>query len=138
MTKAPNLVQLKIAVIKFHDANQYLEVAIARDACFTSHNAVTWKENQLSDTVGEVKALMPQKGQEITDVKLDKLLTRCELIEAELLILQTRHDADKEVYKIIAEEHGATPAVWSHKPKRTFTSEGHGIDSRLAKFGLVA
>jgi len=123
MTKAPNLVQLKIAVIKFHDANQYLEVAMARDACFTSHNAVTWKENQLSDTVGEVKSLMPQKGQEMTDVKLDKLLTRCELIESELLILQERHEADKEVYKIIAEEHGATPAVWSHKPKRTLPAK---------------
>lgn len=135
MTKQTSLVDLKLAIIKYHNANEYLEVAIARDACFTSHNALMWKrtgQGQMLDLTAEIKELLPQRGQEITDVKLDRLLSRYEQMEAELAILQERHDADKAVYKIIAQDE------WSAKPKRTNVSEGHGIDSRLAKFGFAA
>lgn len=132
--KNQNLVSLKMAVIKYHDANPYLELAMARDACFTSYNAVDWKNGQMSDVVAEIKGLMPQRGQEITDVKLEKLLARYESMEVESDKLTERHNADKEVYAAIAKEHGLTPAVWSHKPKRTHTSDGQGLDSRLAKF----
>jgi dynactin complex subunit len=132
--KTQNLVSLKKAVIKYHDANPYLELAMARDACFTSYNAVDWKNSQMSDVAAEIKDLMPQRGQEITDVKLEKLLSRYESMEIESNTLTERHNADKEVYADIAKEHGLTPAIWSHKPKRTYTSDGQGLDSRLAKF----
>lgn len=135
MTKQTSLVDLKLAIIKYHNANEYLEVAIARDACFTSHNALMWKSTgtgQMLDLTAEIKELLPQRGQEITDVKLERLLSRYEQMEAELTILQERHDADKAVYFLITGEQ------WTAKPKRTHTSEGQGIDSRLAKFGFAA
>jgi hypothetical protein len=135
MTIENNLVALKLATIKFHNANEYLEVAMARDACFTSHNSLTWKKTgtgQMADVAAEIKELLPQRGQEITDVKLERLLTRYEQMETELAILEERHNADRAVYKIIAQEE------WTARPKRTHTSTGHGIDSRLAKFGFAS
>lgn len=135
MTKQTNLVELKIAIIKYHNANEYLEVAMARDACFTSFNSLNWKktgDGQMGDIAAEIKELLPQRGQEITDVKLERLLSRYEQMEAELSILQERHDADKAVYKAIAGEE------WTARPKRTHVATGHGIDSRLAKFGFAA
>lgn len=135
MTTQNDLVALKLATIKFHNANEYLEVAMARDACFTSYNSLMWKKTgngQMGDIAAEIKELLPQRGQEITDVKLERLLTRYEQMEAELSILEDRHNADKAVYKLIAQEE------WSARPKRTHVATGHGIDSRLAKFGFAA
>jgi hypothetical protein len=135
MTTQNDLVALKLATIKFHNANEYLEVAMARDACFTSYNSLMWKKTgngQMGDVAAEIKELLPQRGQEITDVKLERLLTRYEQMEAELSILEDRHNADKAVYKLIAQEE------WSARPKRTHVATGHGIDSRLAKFGFAA
>lgn len=135
MTTKNDLVALKLAVIKYHNANEYLEVAMARDACFTSFNSLNWKktgDGQMGDIAAEIKDLLPQRGQEITDVKLERLLSRYEQMEAELSILEERHAADKAVYKIVAQED------WTARPKRTHVSSGHGIDSRLAKFGFAA
>jgi CRISPR/Cas system CSM-associated protein Csm2 small subunit len=137
MTTKTNLVQLKLAVIKFHEANPYLETAMARDACFTSHNGLSWKGSQMSDVAAEIKDLLPQRGQEIADTKLERLLTRYEQMEVELAVLEERHEADKSVYKAVAAEHGMTPREWTPAPKRTHVSSGLGIDSRLAKFGLA-
>jgi hypothetical protein len=135
MTIKNDLVALKLAVIKFHNANEYLEVAMARDACFTSFNSLQWKKTgtgQMGDVAAEIKELLPQRGQEITDVKLERLLSRYEQMETEYAILEERHNADKAVYKTIAQED------WSARPKRTHVSTGQGIDSRLAKFGFAA
>ena len=141
MTTKNDLVALKLAIIKYHNANGYLEGAMARDACFTSFNSLNWKktgDGQMGDIAAEIKDLLPQRGQEITDVKLERLLSRYEQMEAELSILEERHAADKAVYKAIADEHGLTPREWTASPKRTHVSSGHGIDSRLAKFGFAA
>lgn len=129
-TKTPstNLVDLKLAVIKFHNANIYTETALARDACFTSHNSIAYKGEQMSDVAAEIKELMPQKGQDVVDSKLDKLLNRYDSMELELYDLNIRHEADLEVYRLITGE------VWSARPRRTYKSSGLGIDSRLAKF----
>jgi hypothetical protein len=135
MTKQLTLVEMKLAIIKYHNGNEYLEVSMARDACFTSYNSLMWKKTgngQMGDLAAEIKELLPQRGQEITDVKLARLLDRYEQMETEHSILEERHDADKAVYKIIAQEE------WTARPKRTHTSTGHGIDSRLAKFGLAS
>jgi hypothetical protein len=135
MTINKELVALKLAVIKYHNANDYLETSMARDACFVSFNSLQWKktgQGQMLDTAAEIKDLLPQRGQEITDVKLERLLDKYEQMETELNMLEERHNADKAVYKEI------TGDEWSAKPKRTHTSTGHGIDSRLAKFGIAS
>jgi hypothetical protein len=135
MSTIETLVQLKLSVIKFHNANEYLEAAMARDACFTSHNSLQWKktgDGQMADIAAEIKDLLPQRGQEIADVKIERLLARYELMEQELETLEVRHSADKAVYKAITGED------WTARPKRTHKATGLGIDSRLSKFGFVA
>ena len=127
-----DLADLKLAVIEYHtNANSYTKAGMARDACFTSFNSLQWKStgpNQMLDTTAEIKELLPQRGMEIADVKLEKLVMRYELMERELEILAERHHADKEVFEIITGE------VWTAKPKRTYSSDGLGLDDRLAKF----
>lgn len=128
---ANDLVALKLAVINFHSANEYTNVAIARDACYTSFNSIQFKtrgDNQMADVAAEIKDLLPQRGQEVIDVKLAKLLDRYEAMEDELAVLQERHDADLAVFKQLAGKD------WTASPRRTYTSKGQGIDSRLAKF----
>ena len=127
-TSSTNLVDLKLAVIKFHNANVYTETNIARDACFTSHNSLDFKAKQMADVAAEIKDLMPQRGSEVADVRIEKLLTRYDSMEMELYDLSIRHEADLEVYKQITGE------TWSARPRRTHKSSGLGLDERLAKF----
>lgn len=137
MTKQTNtsiskLIELKLKVIKFHEANEYTEASIARDACYTSFNSVQYKKtgtNQMADVAAEIKGLIPQRGSEIADVKLARLLDRHERMEEELAILEERHEADKQVFKQITGEE------WTARPKRTHKSDGLGLDDRLKKFG---
>lgn len=129
--KHTSLIELKLAVIKYHNANEYTQSGIARDACFTSFNSMTFKktgDGQMSDLAAEIKDLLPQRGQEVTDVKLARLLDRYEAMEAELEVLCERHAADCAVYEQIV---GKT---WMPNPRRTHKSAGHGLDNRLAKF----
>ena len=135
MTINKELVALKLAVIKYHNSNAYLETSMARDACFVSFNSMQWKktgQGQMLDTTAEIKELLPQRGQDTADTKLERLLDKYEQMETELNILEERHIADKAVYREITGED------WTAKPKRTYTSEGMGIDSRLAKFGIAS
>jgi len=127
--KSTDLIALKLAIINYHEgANEFLKNGIARDACYTSFNSLKWKGEQMSDTAAEIKDAMPQRGQEISDVKLARLLDKYEAMETELEILQERHDADKAVYKEIVGEE------WTARPKRTYSSKGLGLDDRLKKF----
>lgn len=135
MTINKELVALKLAVIKYHNSNSYVETSMARDACFVSFNSMQWKktgQGQMLDTTAEIKELLPQRGQESADTKLERLLDKYEQMETELNILEERHIADKAVYREITGED------WTAKPKRSHTSEGMGIDSRLAKFGIAS
>jgi hypothetical protein len=127
-TSSTNLVDLKLAVIKFHNANVYTETNIARDACFTSHNSLDFKAKQMADVAAEIKDLMPERGSEVADVRIEKLLTRYDSMEMELYDLSIRHEADLEVYRQITGE------TWSARPRRTHQSSGLGLDERLAKF----
>jgi hypothetical protein len=132
LVNANDLVALKIAVIKYHGANEYTEKGIARDACYTSFNSLQYKlrgEGQMADVAAEIKDLIPQRGQEIADVKLARLLDRYEGMETELAVLQERHNADLAAYKQLTGEE------WLNKPRRTHTSTGLGIDDRLKRFG---
>lgn len=137
MTKQTNtsinkLIELKLKVIKYHEANEYTEASIARDACYTSFNSIQYKKtgpNQMADVAAEIKGLIPERGSEIADVKLARLLDRHERMEEELAILEERHEADKAVFKQITGED------WTARPKRTHKSTGLGLDDRLKKFG---
>jgi hypothetical protein len=132
ITSINKLIELKLKVIKYHEANEYTEVSIARDACYTSFNSIQYKKmgsNQMADVAAEIKDLLPERGSEIADVKLARLLDRYERMEQELAVLEERHEADKAVFKQIAGEE------WTARPKRTYKSDGLGLDSRLAKFG---
>lgn len=125
------LVKLKLEVIKFHEANEYTEMSIARDACYTSFNSLQFKKTgngQMLDIAAEIKDLLPERGTEIADVKLARLLDRYEGMEQELEILSQRHAADCEVYKQITGE------MWTPRPRRTHVSTGLGLDDRLKKF----
>lgn len=131
MTKKPTLIDLKLAVIKYHNGNDYFEASLARDACFTSYNSMNWKktgDGQMADVAAEIKGLLPERGTEIADTKLERLLNKYELMEQELHLLTERHNADRAVFKAI------TGDEWTHKPKRTHTSSGLGLDDRLKKF----
>jgi hypothetical protein len=131
MTKKTSLIDLKLAVIKFHNGNDYFETSLARDACFTSHNSLNYKKTgvgQMADVAAEIKGLLPERGTEIADVKLERLITKYEAMEQELNALQERHDADKAVFKAI------TGDDWKAAPKRTHTSNGLGLDDRLKRF----
>lgn len=124
-----SLVELKLAVINYHEeANEFLKLGMARDACYTSYNSINWKKEQMSDTAAEIKGLLPERGQGEADVNLERLLSRHEQMECELETLIERHNADKEVYKHIGGKE------WLHKPKRTHVSNGLGLDARLKKF----
>lgn len=125
------LVKLKLQVIKFHEANEYTESGIARDACYTSFNSMQYKKTgngQMADTAAEIKELLPERGSEIADVKLARLVDRYEAMEQELDILTVRHEADCAVYTQITGE------AWTPRPKRTHVSSGLGLDDRLKKF----
>ena len=131
MTKKTSLIDLKMAVIKYHNGNDYFETSLARDACFTSYNSLNWKKTgsgQMADIAAEIKGLLPERGTEIADVKLERLINKYELMEQELELLTERHEADKAVFKTI------TGDEWKPAPKRTHTSTGLGLDERLKKF----
>jgi len=128
--KTPTLVELKLAVIDYHPKEmEYLKNGIARDACYTSFNSLTYKQGQMADVAAEIKDLLPERGSEIVDVKLARLVDRHEAMEIEHQELVERHAADLEVYKTVVGEE------WTPRPKRTHKSTGLGLDDRLAKFG---
>jgi hypothetical protein len=82
----------------------------------------------MADIAAEIKDLLPERGTEIADVKLARLLDRYEGMEQELEVLSQRHAADCEVYMQITGE------MWTPRPRRTHTATGLGLDDRLKKF----
>lgn len=133
MTKknaTPTLFDLKLAVINHHkgDHNEYLRISIARDACYTSFNSIEWKSEQMSVTKNELAALAESAGQEVVDINIGKKISLYRKMEAELAELQERHEADKNVYTEVTQGE-----VWTHKPKRTYKSDGLGDASELKR-----
>ena len=110
----PTLADLKMAVINFHkgDDNEYLRQSIARDSCYTSHNSLNWKLEQMSKVKEEIAVLMPDEGNEVTDVSLMRKVEIYHSMQDELVSLQLRHDADLECFKQITGE------IWYPRPKK--------------------
>ena len=112
MTKTlSQLAKLKLEVINYHNhdisnpdaktggtaVNDKFLVGLARDACYTSHNSLNFKRKQIADALGDYDTAVEAKN--ISDIErtqrwIDRLCP-------ELDELQTRHDADLEVYKHI-------------------------------------
>ena len=112
MTKTlSQLAKLKLEVINYHNhdisnpdnktggtaVNDKFLVGLSRDACYTSHNSLNFKRKQIADALGDYDTAVEAKN--ISDIErsqrwIDRLCP-------ELDELQTRHDADLEVYKHI-------------------------------------
>ena len=134
ITSNDDLVKSKVAIINFHkgDENEYLRISIARDACYTSFNSIEWKSEQMSQIKNDVAVWRRENPDaEVISVQISNKLSLYNKMENELIELQVRHDADKEVYTEITQGE-----VWSPKPKRTYKSDGLGelaaIDKLLA------
>ena len=115
----PTLIDLKLAVINHHKGewNEYLRTSIARDACYTSHNSLNWKTEQILKVKEDIAILVPDSGNEVTDVNLQKKIEIYQRMEDELAELTERHEADKEVYFRLTEE------VWTiNKKKKVATN----------------
>jgi len=120
----PSLVELKLAVINFHkgDHLEYTRTGIARDACYTSHNSIKWKLEQMSKIKEDIATLAPTEDlSEVVQVQLAKKVDIYQSMEEELAELQERHDADLQVYHMITGE------VWSAKPRRTGVADSNSV-----------
>lgn len=121
-TATPTLAEQKLAVINFHkgDEFEYLRQQMARDACYTSHNSIQFKLQQMLSVKEEIASLLPEQGVEVTDVKLARKVDIHEKMEAELEQLQLRHDADLEVHIAIFEGE-----CWVPRAKKTHATNAY-------------
>jgi len=118
MTKVSKLAQLKLEVINYHTTdkpsadgpiiNDKFLINLAGDACYTSHNSLTYKKKQVADA----RAEYDRHVHENNIYSAEKTERWIDLLTPELDELQTRHDADVEVFAIIT--HGE---VWKYTPK---------------------
>ncbi len=95
------LIELKIAVIKYHDGDNtdYLQTGIARDACYTSLNSLSYKKKLMTDAICDYETMILE-GRDAGQIKI---LGMIEKMEVELSHLEERHAADKAVYTVITD-----------------------------------
>ena len=130
----PTLVELKLAAITYFKGSEfeYLRNKMADDACYSSHNSLQWKSEQMSEIKNEIATWRRENPDaEVIDVKIAKKVRIYHKQEEELELLQERYDADCKVYKTVTQGETYKP-----RPKRTHTSDGLGelkeIDALLA------
>ena len=115
MTKVSKLAQLKLEVINYHTTdkpsadgpiiNDKFLIGLGRDACSTSNNSLNCKKKQMADTLYAYEIAADAKknnAQERTERWINTLLP-------ELEELQTRHDADCEVFAALTGGEVWTP-----------------------------
>ena len=138
MTKTlSQLAKLKLEVINYHNhdmsnpdsktggnvVNEQFLVSLARDACYTSHNSLQFKQKQVADSVAEYDQAMEENNvyaAERTGRWIDRLAP-------ELDELEVRHKADLEVYCCITNGD-----IWEPK-QRTVTKAKKRDFSALKK-----
>lgn len=125
---ASKLIELKLAVIQWHtgDNFDYLQLGIARDACYTSYNSLSFKKKQIADTIADFESAVAENR----DTLAERLCARVEGMEVELEELVERHEADKAVYHIISDGKEWTP----NTAKRSVTSD---LAKRVAQIKRV-
>lgn len=133
ITSYKDLIAAKTAIINYHkgDQNAYTREAIARDACFTSHNSMQWKALQMAEALGEIRKWREDNPDaEVIDVAISKKKRLYDSMEQEHAELEERHKADREVHKAIVGKE------WKPQGKRDHSSdklgELHEIDKMLA------
>tara|TARA_R110000772_G_scaffold263578_1_gene383408 strand:- start:573 stop:1121 length:549 start_codon:yes stop_codon:yes gene_type:complete len=101
------LIELKLAVIKYHegDNTDYLHTGIARDACYTSYNSLSYKKGLMSNAISDYETMVLE-GRDAGQIKI---LNMIEKMEVELGHLEERHDADKSVYHIMTDGEEWSP-----------------------------
>ena len=126
-TASTRLAELKLSVVNFH-LGEYTRIGVARDACYTSHNSIQWKLEQMSNLKAEIASLMPLDDQsEVVSVKLAKKLDIYRSMEDELAELEYRHNADLEVFKLTSGED------WKRTPRSTGKAQSSSILEEAAK-----
>tara|TARA_R110002072_G_scaffold133878_1_gene274437 strand:- start:188 stop:616 length:429 start_codon:yes stop_codon:yes gene_type:complete len=100
-TGTSKLIELKLAVIKYHqvDGNDYLMQNIARDACYTSNNGLTYKKKQMADALSDFETAVAE-GRDAPQMRIMNLIER---MEVELEHMEERHHADLAVYTIVTD-----------------------------------
>ena len=116
MTKISKLAQLKLEVINYHTTdkpsadgpiiNDKFLIGLGRDACYTSNNSLTFKKKQLADSLAEYDTAVA----EANGYAMERTERWISTLMPELDELQTRHDADCEVFAVLT--HGE---VWQAK-----------------------
>lgn len=109
--KLSKLAQLKLDVINYHlhdeehrnnidgtteqaQINERFLIGLARDACYTSHNSITFKKKQIADSLAEYDIAV--EADNIYDQeRIGRWINR---LTPELDELAVRHDADLEVF----------------------------------------
>lgn len=109
------LVKLKLDVIKFHDGDDtdYLQKGIARDACYTSFNSLSYKKKQMADAITDYETAVLENR----DAPQMRILSLIERMEVELEHLELRHKADLAVYIEINDGEVWEPQQKKRSPK---------------------
>lgn len=118
MTKTlSKLAQMKLEIIKYHthykesskienvdgtldayDLNDKFIIGLARDACYTAHNSLQFKRQQISDTIAELE-VNQSEGRVYQAERNDEFIKS--RLMPEFDELKCRYEADCEVYKHI-------------------------------------
>ena len=104
MIKISTLAKLKLEVINYHTTdrpsvdgpvvNTAFLTKLGTDACYTSNNSLIYKKKQLADSRAEYDRHVDENN----IYSAEKTERYIDLLTPELDELQTRHDADCEVY----------------------------------------
>jgi hypothetical protein len=104
MTNVSKLAQLKLDVINYHATdkpsadgpvvNDRFLIGLGRDACYTSHNSLTFKKKQIADSLAEYDMAVEEKN----TYSMERTERWINTLYPELEELEARHNADLEVY----------------------------------------
>tara|TARA_R110000772_G_scaffold89057_1_gene184786 strand:+ start:57 stop:470 length:414 start_codon:yes stop_codon:yes gene_type:complete len=137
MIKISTLAKLKLEVINYHTTdrpsvdgpvvNTAFLTKLGTDACYTSNNSLIYKKKQLADSRAEYDRHVDENN----IYSAEKTERYIDLLTPELDELQTRHDADCEVYAALTGGE-----VWQPRKKpaaKTFKARDFSeLDKKVA------
>ena len=115
MTNVSKLAQLKLDVINYHATdkpsadgpviNDRFLIGLGRDACYTSHNSLTFKKKQIADSLAEYDLAVEDKN----TYSMERTERWINTLFPELDELEARHNADLEVFAALTGGEKWTP-----------------------------
>ena len=115
MTNVSKLAQLKLDVINYHATdkpsadgpviNDRFLIGLGRDACYTSHNSLTFKKKQIADSLAEYDMAVEEKN----TYSMERTERWINTLYPELEELEARHSADLEVFAALTGGEVWTP-----------------------------